>query len=69
MVANNGSTISNGNRHSGQLITLNIHCPQTNLIQSMQFDVQMFIGEICQTIHQHLSLPIDQDRENRLKFD
>jgi hypothetical protein len=67
MVANSGPTAtmmpSNGNRSSGHLMTLNIHVPRNNLSHTMQFDVQMFIGEVCRAIQEHLALPMDHDRK------
>jgi hypothetical protein len=65
MVANKGSTILNGNIHSGHLITLNIHVPRDNINQPMQFDVQMFIGDIIRSIQGHLPITIDQDRKTK----
>jgi len=65
MVANNGSTILNGNINSGHLITLNIHVPRDNITQPMQFDVQMFIGDIIRSIQGHLPITIDHDRKKK----
>lgn len=63
MVANNGSTLINGNIHSGQLITLNIHVPRDNINEPMQFDVQMSIGDVCRSIQGHLPITIERDRK------
>lgn len=64
MVANNNSSNSPAdNDHVGHTITLNIHIPQSNLTQMMQFDLEMFVGDVCRAIHEHLSIPMDQDRK------
>lgn len=65
MVANNGSTLINGNINGGHLITLNIHVPRDNINQPMQFDVQMFIGDIIRSIQGHLPITIDHDRKKK----
>jgi hypothetical protein len=65
MVANNGSIIVNGNLPSGHMITLNIHVPQDNITQPMQFDVQMFIGDVCRSIQGHLPITFDRDRKKK----
>ncbi len=67
MVANNGSTILNGNINSGHLITLNIHVPRDNITQPMQFDVQMFIGDIIRSIQGHLPITNEHDRKKKGK--
>jgi hypothetical protein len=67
MVANKGSTIINGNANSGHMITLNIHVPRDKIVQPMQFDVQMLIGDICRSIQGHLPITIDQDRKKKKK--
>jgi hypothetical protein len=66
MVANNGSIIVNGNLPSGHMITLNIHVPQDNITQPMQFDVQMLIGDVCHSIQGHLPITIDHDRMEKI---
>lgn len=65
MVANNGSTLINGNIHSGHMITLNIHVPHDNINQPMQFDVQMLIGDVYRSIQGHLPIRIEHDRKRR----
>jgi len=67
MVANKGSTIINGNINSGYIITLNIHVPRDNIIQSMQFDVQMLIGDVFRSIQGHLPITNEHDRKNKGK--
>ncbi len=67
MVANKGSTIINGNANSGHMITLNIHVPRDKIVQPMQFDVQMLIGDICRSIQGHLPITIDHDRKKEKK--
>ncbi|CAF0858226.1 unnamed protein product [Rotaria sordida] len=62
MVAGNGSTTVNGNIISGHMITLNIHVPHNNIIQPMQFDVQMLVGDICRSIQGHLPITIGHDQ-------
>ncbi|UJR28105.1 hypothetical protein I4U23_009360 [Adineta vaga] len=61
MVANNGTTTINGNVSSGHMVTLNIHVPRDKIVQPMQFDVQMFIGDICRSIQGHLPITYDHD--------
>lgn len=63
MVASNGSTIINGNIVPEHMITLNIHVPSDNIIQPMQFDVQMLVGDVCRSIQGHLPIIINQDRK------
>ena len=53
----NGST----NHARGHMITLNIRLPRDKNVHSMQFDLQILIGDICQTIEQ--CLPIKQDHD------
>jgi len=65
MVANNGSTIINGNINSGHMITLNIYVPRNNIKQPMQFDFQMLIGDICRSIPGHLPITIEHDRKRK----
>jgi hypothetical protein len=67
MVANKGSTIINGNINSGYMITLNIHVPRDNIIQPMQFDVQMLIGDLCRSIQGHLPITNEYDRKKNKK--
>ncbi|CAF4072990.1 unnamed protein product, partial [Rotaria sp. Silwood2] len=62
MVASNGSTIVNGNIISGHMITLNIHVSYDNIIQPMQFDVQMLIGDVCRSIQGHLPITLGHDQ-------
>jgi len=64
MVANNDVIIRNGNLSSGQMITLNIHVPRDKIAQPMQFDVQMYIGDIIRSIQGHLPITIDHDRKS-----
>lgn len=66
MVANNGSIVTNGNMSIGHMITLNIHVLRENINQAMQFDVQMFVGDVLRGIQGHLPIRIDQDRKKRL---
>jgi hypothetical protein len=66
MVANKGPTIIPGNNISGHMITLNIHVPRDNIIQPMQFDVQMLIGDVCHSIQGHLPITIDHDRMEKI---
>ncbi|CAF3837471.1 unnamed protein product [Rotaria magnacalcarata] len=61
MVASNGSSVINGNAISGHMITLNIHVPHDNIIQPMQFDVQMLVGDVCRSIQGHLPITINHD--------
>ncbi|CAF0901956.1 unnamed protein product [Adineta ricciae] len=61
MVANNGTTTINGNVSSGHMITLNVHVPRDKIVQPMQFDVQMLIGDICRSIQGHLPITYDHD--------
>ena len=61
MVANNGTTTINGNVSSGHMITLNVHVPRDKIVQPMQFDVQMLIGDICRSIQGHLPITYDRD--------
>jgi hypothetical protein len=68
MVANNGSIIINGSLPSGHMITLNVHVPRDNIIQPMQFDIQMLIGDICRSIQGHLPITIDHDRKKKNYF-
>lgn len=63
MVANNGSIATNGTISIGHLITLNIHVLRENFNQAMQFDVQMFVGDVLRSIQGHLPIRIDQDRK------
>ena len=65
MVANNGSIVTNGNMSIGRMITLNIHVLRENINQAMQFDVQMFVGDVLRSIQGHLPIRIDQDRKKR----
>ncbi|CAF4735686.1 unnamed protein product [Rotaria sp. Silwood1] len=44
------------------MITLNIHVPHDNIIQPMQFDVQMLIGDICRSIQGHLPITFGHDQ-------
>ncbi len=48
---------------SGHTVTLNIHVPRDNIVQPMQFDTRMSIGEMCQSIREHLPIAIDHDRK------
>ncbi len=57
MVTTNGST----NHSSEHMITLNIHLAREKLPHSMQFDVQMLIGDICENIQQYLPIKFDHD--------
>jgi len=57
MVTTNGST-TNTTEH---MITLNIHIPREKNPHSMQFDVQMLIGDICENIQQYLPIKFDHD--------
>ncbi|CAF3470464.1 unnamed protein product [Rotaria socialis] len=61
MVASNGSSVINGNVIGGHMITLNIHVPHDNIIQPMQFDVQMLVGDVCRSIQGHLPITINHD--------
>lgn len=63
MVANNGTTLSHGSMSGGHTITLNIHATRENVNQAMQFDVQMFVGDVLRSIQGHLPIAIDQDRK------
>ena len=64
MVASNGSTVSNGGTGaSGHPITLNILVPRDNISQSMQFDVQTPVGEVCRAIREHLPTNIGYERK------
>lgn len=58
MVANNHVDTQNGH-----MVTLNIHVPQANLVQPIQFDSKMVVSQVCRAIHEHLSIPMDQDRK------
>ena len=69
MVANNGSTVINGNLASGHLITLNIHVPHDNINQPMQFDGQMFVGDVLRSIQGHILMAIGQDRKQTDDFE
>ena len=68
MVANNESTAINGNIIRGHIITLNIYVPNDNIIQSMQFDNQMLIADICRNIQKHLSFTIAHDRKINFSY-
>ncbi len=57
MVTTNGPT-TNTTEH---MITLNIHIPREKNPHSMQFDVQMLIGDICENIQQYLPIKFDHD--------
>lgn len=64
MVASNGSTVTHGGTGaSGHPITLNILVPRDNISQSMQFDVQTAIGEVCRAIREHLPTNIGYERK------
>jgi hypothetical protein len=43
------------------MITLNIHFPRDKNVHSMQFDLQILIGDLCQSIEQCLPIKLDHD--------
>ena len=43
------------------MITLNVYIPREKTHHSIQFDVQMLIGDICQNIQHYLPIKLDHD--------
>ena len=63
MVANNNASAMSANGH---MITLNIRIPRDTHFHSMQFDAQMLIADLCQSIQDHLPVANDHDRKPHL---